>query len=175
MSGSKILLGVTGSIAAYKAAELVRLFVKNGDDVTVVMTPAAAEFVTPLTFQTLSRHPVCIDQFAPPAEWKPEHIALAESADKVVVAPATANTLAKMRHGIADNLLTAILLATRSPIFVAPAMNDGMWGNAATQENIAVLKARGVKVIEPAAGELACGSSGKGRMASPDEIFAAIA
>ena len=174
MNGRKILLGVTGSIAAYKAAELVRLFVKNGDDVTVVMTPAAAEFVKPLTFQTLSRHPVCIDQFAPPAEWKPEHIAFAESADAVVVAPATANTLAKMRHGIADNLLTSVLLATRSPIFVAPAMNDGMWENAATQENITVLKARGVRVVEPDAGELACGSSGKGRMASPDEIFAAI-
>ena len=169
-----ILLGVTGSIAAYKAAELVRLFVKNGDDVHVVMTPAAGEFVRPLTFQTLSRNPVEIDQFAAPAQWKPEHISLAECADLVVVAPATANTLAKMRFGIADNLLTATLLATRAPIAVAPAMNTGMWENPATQENLAALKARGVRVIEPGEGELACGVSGKGRMASPESIFEAV-
>ena len=169
-----VLLGVTGSIAAYKAAELVRLFVKNGDDVHVVMTPAAGEFVRPLTFQTLSRNPVEIDQFAAPAQWKPEHISLAECADLVVVAPATANTLAKMRFGIADNLLTATLLATRAPIAVAPAMNTGMWENPATQENLAALKARGVRVIEPGEGELACGVSGKGRMASPESIFEAV-
>ena len=131
----RILLGVTGSIAAYKAAELVRLFVKNGDSVTVVMTPAATEFVKPLTFQTLSRNQVYVDQFAAPEKWKPEHVALAESADLVVVAPATANTIAKMRYGLADNLLTSILLATRAPVFVAPAMNDGMWENAATQDS----------------------------------------
>ena len=169
-----VLLGVTGSIAAYKAAELVRLFVKNGDDVHVVMTPAAGEFVRPLTFQTLSRNPVEIDQFAAPAQWKPEHISLAECADLVVVAPATANTLAKMRFGITDNLLTATLLATRAPIAVAPAMNTGMWENPATQENLAALKARGVRVIEPGEGELACGVSGKGRMAAPESIFEAV-
>ena len=167
----KILLGITGSIAAYKAAELVRLFVRNGDDVQVVMTDAATKFVAPLTFQTLSRNPVLVDQFAPPAAWKPEHISLAESADLVLVAPASANTLAKMRMGIADNLLTATLLATHAPIFVAPAMNDGMWRNAATQENLAALKARGVTVIGPAAGDLACGTSGLGRMLEPSEIF----
>ena len=132
--GRRILLGVTGSIAAYKAAELVRLFVKNGDEVRVVMTPAATRFV----------------------------------------APASANTLAKLRHGIADNLLTSTLLATRAPVAVAPAMNDGMWENAATQENVAALAARGVRVIAPAEGELACGSSGKGRMASPEAIFEAL-
>ena len=170
----RILLGVTGSIAAYKAAELVRLFVKNGDGVTVVMTPSATEFVKPLTFQTLSRNQVYVDQFASPEKWKPEHIALAESADVVVVAPATANTLAKMRYGLADNLLTSILLATRAPVFVAPAMNDGMWENAATQENVAALAARGVRVVAPTEGELACGSSGKGRMASPEAIFEAL-
>jgi len=171
---SRILLGVTGSIAAYKAAELVRLFVKAGDDVTVVMTPAATEFVKPLTFQTLSRNQVFIDQFAAPAEWKPEHISLADSADAVVVAPATANTIAKMRCGIADNLLTSVLLATRAPTFVAPAMNDGMWANTATQENIAVLKDRGVTIVDPGDGELACGTCGKGRMAGPDAIFSAV-
>ena len=175
MSGRRVLLGVTGSIAAYKAAELVRLFVKAGDDVTVVMTPAACRFVQPLTFQTLSRNQVFVDQFAPPAEWKPEHVALADSADLVVVAPATANTLAKMRFGIADNLLTSVLLATRAPVFVAPAMNDGMWENAATRENVAALAARGVRVVAPSEGELACGSSGRGRMASPQAIFEALA
>ena len=170
----KILLGVTGSIAAYKACELIRLFVKDGDEVTVVMTKAATEFVTPLTFQTLSRNPVFVEQFAPPVSWKPEHISLAEAADLVVVAPATANTIAKMRYGIADNLLTATLLATRAPIAVAPAMNTGMWESPVTQENIAALRARGVTVIEPGDGELACGVKGKGRMMEPEKIFAAV-
>ena len=170
----KILLGVTGSIAAYKAAELVRLLIKNGDEVTVVMTPAACEFVKPLTFQTLSRNPVYVDQFAPPVSWKPEHISLAESADLVLVAPATANTIAKMRYGMADNLLTATLLATRAKVVVAPAMNTGMWESPVTQENIAALRARGVLVVEPDDGELACGVKGKGRMMSPEAIVEAI-
>ena len=167
----KILLGVPGSIAAYKAAELVRLIVRAGDEVTVVMTPAACEFVKPLTFQTLSRNPVFVDQFAPPVSWKPEHISLAEAADLVVVAPATANTIAKMRYGLADNLLTATLLATRAPIAIAPAMNTGMWESPVTQENIAALKARGVTVIEPEDGELACGVKGNGRMMEPEKVF----
>ena len=170
----KILLGVTGSIAAYKACELVRLFVKNGDEVMVVMTKAATEFVTPLTFQTLSRNPVFVDQFAPPVSWKPEHISLAEAADLVVVAPATANMIAKMRFGLADDLLSATLLATRAPIVVAPAMNTGMWESSVTQENLEVLRRRGVKVIEPGDGELACGVKGKGRMMEPEAIFAAL-
>ena len=169
----KIVLGVTGSIAAYKACELVRLFVKGGDDVRVVMTAAAQEFVTPLTFRTLSRNPVGTDQFAPPEEWRPEHIALSD-ADAVVVAPATANVIAKMAHGIADDLLAATLLATRAPVFVVPAMNDGMWENPATQANIAAIRARGVTVIEPAEGELACGTEGKGRMAAPADIVLAV-
>lgn len=156
----KILLGVTGSIAAYKAAELVRLFVKDGDEVRVVMTEAATKFVSPLTFQTLSRNPVPVDAFAPVAEWRPEHVSLAEWADVAVVAPATANTLAKLRFGLADNLLTETLLATRSPIVVAPAMNDGMWAAAATRENVAAIAARGVTVVAPGTGELACGTSG---------------
>ena len=166
----KILLGVTGSIAAYKAVELVRLFVKNGDTVQVVMTPAACEFVKPLTFQTLSRNPVYVEQFAPIVSWKPEHIALSEC-DLALVAPATANTIAKMRYGLADNLLTATLLATRAPIAIAPAMNTGMWESSVTQENIAALKARGVKIVDPDSGELACGATGKGRMPEASEIF----
>ena len=169
-----VVVGVTGSIAAYKACELVRLFVKNGDDVHVVMTDHAKAFVTPLTFQTLSRNPVQSALFDRPDDWRPGHISLAEAADLVVVAPATANTIAKMAHGIADNLLLSTVLATRAPVAVAPAMNDGMWENAATRENVAALAARGVRVIAPAEGELACGSSGKGRMASPESIFEAL-
>ena len=172
--GRRILLGVTGSIAAYKAAELVRLFVKNGDEVRVVMTPAATRFVAPLTFQTLSRNPVYVEEFDRPVEWRPEHISLADC-DLAVVSPASANTIAKLRHGIADNLLTSTLLATRAPVAVAPAMNDGMWESPVTQENIAALGARGVKVLVPGTGELACGTVGLGRMAEPAEIFAALA
>jgi len=171
----KIILGVTGSIAAYKAAELVRLFVRNGDDVTVVMTSAACEFVRPLTFQTLSRNPVYVDQFAPIADWKPEHVSLADEADLAVVAPATANTIAKIRYGLADNLLTATLLATKAPLVAAPVMNTGMLENPVTRENIAALRARGVTIVDPDSGELACGATGKGRMPEAEEIFAACA
>ena len=169
-----VVLGVTGSIAAYKACELVRLFVKNGDDVHVVMTDHAKEFVTPLTFRTLSRNPVQNEMFAAPSDWKPEHIGLAERADLVVVAPATANILAKMAHGIADDLLSSVLLATKAPVVVAPAMNTGMWENPATQANLATLRARGVRFVEMGDGDLACGTRGKGRMADPAAIFAAV-
>ena len=169
----KIVLGVTGSIAAYKACELVRLLVKRGDDVHVVMTEHARAFVTPLTFQTLSRNPVECDMFATPQDWEPEHVSLAASADLVVVAPATANILAKMAHGIADDLLSSTLLATKAPVVVAPAMNDGMWANPATQANIEMLASRGVHVVQPGTGDLACGTSGTGRMAEPVEIFSA--
>ena len=171
----KVVLGVTGSIAAYKAAELVRLFVKNGDEVNVIMTEAACEFVRPLTFQTLSKNPVGVDQFAPPVEWKPEHISLAEKAELLVIAPATANTIAKLRYGLADNLLTATALATKARIVLAPVMNTGMLENPITKENIAALAKRGVTIVEPEEGELACGASGKGRMPSVEKIFAACA
>ena len=167
----KVVLGVTGSIAAYKACELVRLLVKRGDEVHVVMTEHARAFVTPLTFQTLSRNPVECNLFEDPQDWKPEHISLAAAADLVVVAPATANILAKMAHGIADDLLSSTLLATKAPVVVAPAMNDGMWTNPATQANVAALVARGVRVVQPGTGELACGTSGTGRMAEPSEIL----
>ena len=169
-----IVLGVTGSIAAYKACELVRLFVKNGDDVHVVMTDHAKEFVTPLTFRTLSRNPVENAMFADPLEWKPGHISLAEAADVLVVAPATANIIAKMANGIADDLLSSVALATKAPIVVAPAMNTGMWENAATQGNIETLKKRGVRFVEIGNGELACGTSGPGRMPEPEAIFGAV-
>ena len=166
-----VVVGVTGSIAAYKACELVRLFMKNGDDVHVVMTDHAKAFVTPLTFQTLSRNPVQSELFDRPEDWRPGHISLAEAADLVVVAPATANILAKMAQGIADDLLSSILLATRAPVLVAPAMNEGMYLNAATQANLATLRTRGVVFVEPGEGELACGTTGVGRLADPAEIF----
>ena len=170
-----LVLGVTGSIAAYKACELVRLFVKGGYAVHVVMTAHAKEFVTPLTFRTLSRNPVPSELFGPADEWRPGHISLAEAADLVVVAPASANILAKMAHGIADDLLSSILLATKAPVVVAPAMNTGMYENPATQANFAALKARGVKFVEMEEGDLACGERGVGRMADPAAIFSACA
>jgi len=168
-----VVVGVTGSIAAYKACELVRLLVKRGDEVHVVMTEHARAFVTPLTFQTLSRNEVECDLFADPQDWKPGHVSLAAAADLVVVAPATANILAKMAHGIADDLLSSTLLATKAPVVVAPAMNTGMWENPATQANVAALAARGVRIVSPGSGDLACGTSGAGRMAEPSEILSA--
>ena len=167
----KVVIGVTGSIAAYKACELVRLFVKEGADVHVVMTDHAKEFVTPLTFRTLSRNPVQNQMFADPLDWKPGHIGLAESADLLVIAPATANILAKMANGIADDLLSSVALATKAPVLVAPAMNTGMWENPATQDNLRLLQTRGIRFVSPGTGDLACGTQGAGRMAEPAEIF----
>lgn len=172
--GRTVVLGVTGSIAAYKACELVRLMVKEGWTVRVVMTDHAQAFVTPLTFQTLSRQRVSSRFSDASADWMPEHIALAEAADVCVVAPATANILAKMAHGVADDLLSGTLLAMRAPVLAAPAMNVAMWRNAATQENLAVLQRRGVRIVQPGSGELACGTSGDGRMAEPETIFRAV-
>lgn len=170
----RIVIGVTGSIAAYKTCELVRLLVKDGHDVHVVMTNNAMEFVTPLTFKTLSRNTVRMGLFSNPEQWEPGHISLAEIADIVVVAPCTANVIAKIACGIADDLLTSTTLATSAPLLIAPAMNTGMWENAATKANVKTLRTRGVRFVEAGRGELACGSSGKGRMAEPDEIFEAI-
>lgn len=168
-----VVLGVSGSIAAYKACEIVRALVKDGCDVRVIITAAAMEFVTPLTFQTLSRNPVGVDQFALPERWQPEHISLAQ-ADVLVVAPATANVIAKMACGIADDLLTSTILATKAPVVIAPAMNSGMWENKATQANVATLMSRGISVVSPASGELACGTTGRGRMADVADVLAAV-
>lgn len=159
-----ILLGVTGSIAAYKAADLASRLVKSGCDVFVVMTAHAAEFVTPLTFQTLSRNAVTTGIFDEKESWHPGHIALADRADLLLVAPATANVIAKLAHGIADDALTSIALATRAPLLIAPAMNGKMWEHPATQENVAILKARGAEFIGPEEGLLACGYEGIGRL-----------
>lgn len=169
-----VVLGVTGSIAAYKAAELVRLFQKRGWGVSVVMTAAATEFVTPLTFQTLSREPVGLGLFDEKDSWHPEHLSYAEKADALAIAPCTANVIAKLAHGLADDLLTCTALATRAPIVIAPAMNEGMWDHPATRENLRLLRSRGVRVVDPAVGELACGVTGRGRMADPGEVVAAV-
>lgn len=169
-----ILLGVTGSIAAYKACELTRLFVKGGHDVHVVMTQAATRFVAPLTFRTLSRNPVARDLFDEPQEWVPGHISLAERAEVLVVAPCSANVMAKLAQGLADDMLSATALATKAPLIIAPAMNTGMWENLATQANLATLKGRGVTFVDAGSGDLACGTIGKGRMAEPQEIFEAV-
>lgn len=175
LEGKNVVLGVTGGIAAYKACELTSRLRKAGAQVYVVMTHHACEFVSPLTFETLSNHPAVADTFQRPATWEVEHIALAKRADVFVIAPATANILAKMAHGIADDMLSTTVLATRAPVLVAPAMNTGMWENAATQENVETLRRRGVRFIGPEGGFLACGDSGAGRMSEPAAIFDAIA
>ena len=174
MEGKNVVLGVTGGIAAYKACELCSRLRKAGAQVYVIMTKNACEFVAPLTFETLSNHPVVTDTFARPDTWEVEHVALAKRADVFVIAPATANILAKMACGIADDMLSTTVLATRAPILAAPAMNTGMWENAATRENVEKLRARGVRFIGPEGGFLACGDNGAGRMSEPAAIFEAI-
>lgn len=167
---SRIILGVTGSIAAYKAADIASQLTKLGHEVTCVLTKEALEFVTPLTLQTLSRRPVISDLFAEKNGWQPGHIHLADSADLLLIAPATANVLASMAHGFANDALTAIALATRAPVLIAPAMNGKMWLHPATQKNVETLKAWGQEFIEPAEGLLACGYEGGGRLAEVGEI-----
>lgn len=173
-SGQCVVLGVTGSIAAYKAAELVRLLKAEGLDVWVVMTEAATRFVGELTFRTLSQHPVAVEMFPEKGEWLPEHISLADRADAMVVAPCTANVIAKMAHGLADDLLSCTALACRAPLLVAPAMNEKMWDSPATVENVELLRSRGVRVIDVGSGELACGYEGRGRMAAPADIVKTV-
>lgn len=169
-----VMLGVTGSIAAYKAAELVRLMMQAGWDVHVLMTRHACEFVGPLTFLTLSRNPVASEMFGPHADWHPAHIDLADRARAFVVAPCTGNMIAKMAHGLADDMLSSTVLATEAPVVIAPAMNGKMWLHAATQDNVRLLKSRGVHVVEPATGDLACGYEGVGKMAEPPSILDAV-
>ena len=170
LKGKKIVLGVTGGIAVYKAVDLVSRLRKQGAEVRVVMTEHAQKFVTPLTFKEISGNAVATSMWNSNQEFNVEHIALANWADVFVVAPATANILAKMAHGLADDLLSTTLLAAQAPIIVCPAMNTGMYENAVTQENIASLQAHGVTVMTPATGFLACGTSGAGRLPEPAEI-----
>jgi phosphopantothenoylcysteine synthetase/decarboxylase len=167
-----IVLGVTGSIAAHKAADLASLLTKAGHQVRVVMTADAQRFITPLPFKTLSRHPVITDLYDEEDGWKPTHIRLADEADLLLIAPATANIMAKLTHGIADDALTCVALALnpKARMLLAPAMNGKMWLHAATQENVATLRARGVEFIGPEEGMLSCGYEGIGRLWPVEQI-----
>lgn len=169
LTGKRVVIGVTGGIAAYKACELTRLFVKAGASVRVVMTEHAKEFVQPLTFETLTGNQVYTDQFH--KAWEIGHISLQNFADLTVIAPATANIIGKMASGIADDLLSTTVMAMTTPVLIAPAMNSGMWRNPAAQANMETLKTRGIRVVGPGTGELACGISDVGRMSEPSEIF----
>jgi len=169
-----IVLGVTGSIAAYKAAELVRMMILRDWDVSVVMTRAATEFVRERTFRTLSRRPVAVDLFGEGDDWRPEHISLGDRADLLLIAPCTANVLAKLAHGLADDLLTCTALACTAPLVIAPAMNEKMWNHPATRANATTLGKRGARIVNVGTGDLACGYLGKGRMASVEDILAAV-
>jgi phosphopantothenoylcysteine decarboxylase/phosphopantothenate--cysteine ligase len=168
-----IALGVSGGIGAYKAVEVARLLQKRGHDVQAVMTRAARRFVGPLTFEAITRHPVITSQFAPGLNADIEHIALASSMQLLVVAPATANVIGKFANGIADDFLSALYLATRAPVLIAPAMNTHMWEHPAVKRNVDLLGARGVRFVDPGAGYLACGWIGPGRLAEPAEIASA--
>lgn len=174
LTGKTVVLGITGGIAAYKACELASRLRKAGAETYVIMTKNACKFVAPLSFETLTNHPVVTDTFARPETWEVEHVALAKKADIFVIAPATANIMAKMACGIADDMLSTTVLATKAPVLVAPAMNTGMWENVATRSNVETLKNRGVHFVGPDGGYLACGDSGAGRMSEPEAIFDAI-
>lgn len=173
MTKKTAVLGVTGSIAAYKACDIVSRLRKQDVDVRVILTRAGAEIITPLALETISANPVVVDMFHRETPWEVEHIALAKRADVFLVAPATANFIGKAAHGIADDMLTTTILATRAPVLIAPAMNVNMYENPVVQENIEILKKRGWQFIEPDAGLLACGDVGKGRLAEPEAIVAA--
>ena len=174
MHGKHILLGVTGGIAAYKSPDLVRRLRERGAEVQVVMTAAAREFVTPVTFQAVSGRTVRSDLWDAAAEAAMGHIELARWADAVLIAPASADFLARLAAGLADDLLTTLCLATAAPVAVAPAMNHLMWGNAATRDNITTLGERGVQIYGPAEGDQACGETGPGRMLEPLELLARL-
>jgi phosphopantothenoylcysteine decarboxylase/phosphopantothenate--cysteine ligase len=169
--GVNIVLGVTGCIAAYKACELVSRFTQAGAVVRVIMTVAAGEFVKPLSFRTLSGQPVFTGMFTSPGEYDPAHVSLADWARIVVIAPATANIIGKIAHGIADDLLSCTVMATKAPVLIAPAMNVHMWENAVVQENISKLRQYGYRFVDPEDGYLACGYRGKGRLASSGRII----
>ena len=174
LSGYRVLLGVTGGIACYKSCEIVSSLRKLGAQVDVVMTEHACQFVLPMTFESLSGNRVVRDMFARPEKWDIAHVSLAQRADLCVIAPATANVLAKLAYGIADDMLTTTALALRAPLIVAPAMNTAMYEHPATQTNLRVLRERGVEILEPDSGRLACGDVGKGKMAEPAQIVECI-
>lgn len=170
LQGKHILLGITGGIAAYKICTLIRNFKKSGAEVKIIATPNALNFVTKLTLQNLSQNEVYIEEFDV-KNWKPEHISLADWADIMLIAPATANTISKIAQGIADNLLTSVACAFSKKMIIAPAMNVNMWNNDAVQNNLKILQKRGIEILEPESGFLACGYMGKGRLCSLDKIY----
>ncbi|MEX0322385.1 MAG: flavoprotein [Puniceicoccaceae bacterium] len=174
MKGKRIVLGVTGSIAAYKAADLTSLLVKAGAEVKVVMTDAGSRIIAPITLKTLSRNPVAVDLWDEEHAWQPGHIDLADWAELLAVVPATANTIASFAHGLAPNLLCNIYLATQAKVLIAPAMNSKMLAHPATQANIQILESRGDIVLETDEGLLACGYEGKGKLAAVESIFSQI-
>ena len=175
MTDSEILLGVSGGIAAYKAADLTSKLVQAGARVTAVMTPAALRFIGKTTFEALTGRPVYVEMFAPQEHPIGEHIGLARRTEIYVIAPATANIIAKMAHGLADDLVSTLALTVTCPVLVAPAMNNEMWSKPAVQRNVAQLQADGVSIVDPASGWLSCGAVGPGRMAEPITIVERIA
>lgn len=170
----QVILGVTGSIAAFKSAELCRLLVQEDWDVHVIMTRSATEFVGEITFRTLSRNPVAVEMFGDRSEWSPAHIELADTASLLLVAPCTANVIAKLANGLADDMLTSTALATKAQLVIAPAMNGKMWEHPATVANVGLLKERGAIFVDVVAGELACGYEGLGKMAEPENILRVV-
>jgi len=174
LGGKKILLGITGGIAAYKAAELTRELVRRGAPVKIIMTKNATEFITPLTLQTLSGNPVYLDTFSLTGDWRIGHISLVDEADLMVVAPATANVIGKIASGIADDLLTTTVMAAKIPVLLCPSMNTDMYCNAVVQENMEKLKKFGYRLMIPDQGALACGTEGAGRLPSPSDIVEEI-
>ncbi len=174
LRGKRIVLGVTGSIACYKAADLASKLTQAGADVDAILTESAAKFVTPLTFRSLTLRPVFTDMFDPNSPMAEEHVALARAADAMIIAPASATTIARLTHGMADNMVALTALATKAPLLVAPAMDSQMWGNDATRANVASLRARGVIFVGPAEGRLASGTMGLGRLADNDTLLGAL-
>ncbi len=174
IEGKNILFGVTGGIAAYKALEVISLLKKSGAEVKVIMTKSACQFVSPLSFQTISQNMVALDMFEEPKAWEVRHISLANWADIAVIAPATANICGKLANGIADDMLSTTFMACKAPKIIAPAMNTGMYENPVVQKNIAALKELGMKFVEPEEGLLACGDIGKGRLAQTEDIYESI-
>ncbi|WP_283672969.1 bifunctional phosphopantothenoylcysteine decarboxylase/phosphopantothenate--cysteine ligase CoaBC [Butyricicoccus sp. Marseille-Q5471] len=174
LGGKTIVLCVTGGIAAYKAADLTSKLRGAGAQVRVLMTESATQFITPMTFEVLSGYRAVVDTFDRNFSWEVEHVSLAKAADVFVIAPATANIIAKAAHGIADDMVSTTLLATRAPVVIAPAMNTGMYDNPVTGQNLETLRGRGVHMVEPACGRLACGDTGRGKLADTNEILHAI-
>ena len=169
-----IILGITGSIAAYKACDIVSLLTKKGHSVIVLLTKEAQEFVTPLTLQTLSRNKVITDMFALPETWSPVHTSLADAADIILIAPATAHAIGKLAHGLCDDIISCVVLAARAPVVIAPAMNEVMYQQPAVQENVALLKKRGYIFVGPVKGRLACGHEAIGHIAEPAAIVSEV-